>query len=133
MIRQLRFTIIALAAVALHAQSATWFQVHIPFAFVAAGQSLNAGDYTIAADTIPGLLVLTAARGKESVVVKGLPIAPAATPDRSRLVFNRYGDRYFLSEVWPPGSASGRQVPSCDQERGLSHQASPEHTTIAAR
>src|SRR6266852_6805705 len=106
MIRQLRFTIIAVAtAAALHAQSASSFHVRIPFAFVAAGQSLDAGDYTITADTIPGLLVLTAAHGKESVVVKGLPIAPAATRDHSSLVFHRYGDQYFLSEVWPPGSA----------------------------
>src|SRR5258705_11011067 len=109
--KQFRLRVIGLAAAAiLHGQAAS-FKAHVPFAFVAAGQLLEAGEYTIESDLIPGLLMVKAERGRETVVVKGLPISSTAFTERNKLVFNRYGDQYFLTEVWPPGSASGRQVP----------------------
>ena len=123
MIRQLRFAIIGLAAVAgiLHAQAS--FRAHIPFAFVAAGQLLEAGEYTVEIDMIPGLLVLKADHGKEPVVMK---LMPSTAPAERKLVFHRYGDQYFLTEI------SGHTIPQTTQERALARQAEPEHTTISA-
>jgi len=127
-----RFSIIGLAAVAILHGQATSFKARIPFAFVAAGQLLDAGEYSFESDVVPGLLVLKAEHGRETVVVKGLPISPSASTERSKLVFNRYGDQYFLTEVWPPGSESGRQVPPCNQERDLARQIIPEHASVPA-
>ncbi len=131
MSKQFRLIIGLAAAGILHGQAAS-FKANVPFPFVAAGQLLEAGEYTFESDMIPGLLVVKAERGKESVVVKGLPITSTASPERNRLVFNRYGDQYFLSEVWPPGSASGRQVPPCNQERDLARQITPEHASVGS-
>jgi len=40
------------------------------------------------------------------------------TPEKSELVFNEYGDRYFLSEVYDEGSVDGSRLsPSRDEKR----------------
>jgi len=32
------------------------------------------------------------------------------TSDVGQLVFNRYGDQYFLSKIWPPSPDTGREL-----------------------
>jgi hypothetical protein len=39
------------------------------------------------------------------------------------LVFHRYGDEYFLSEIWPAGSSTGRGLPKSRAERELKRKA----------
>ena len=39
--------------------------------------------------------------------------------DKARLVFHRYGNEYFLSEIWPAGGATGRELPKSRPEREL--------------
>lgn len=53
------------------------------------------------------------------------------------LVFHRYGDNYFLSEVFAGGEQSGREVIPSRQERQLRREtarngAEPETVTVAA-
>ncbi|PYX30591.1 MAG: hypothetical protein DMG80_11925 [Acidobacteria bacterium] len=44
----------------------------------------------------------------------------------SNLVFRRYGDQYFLGEVWISGRSTGRELPSSRKER-LTKQESAKH------
>jgi hypothetical protein len=39
------------------------------------------------------------------------------TTSRAKLVFHRYGDQYFLYQVWAAGATSGRQFPKSRSER----------------
>ena len=39
--------------------------------------------------------------------------------DKTKLVFNRYGNRYFLSEIWVNGATRGHQLPKTCREREL--------------
>jgi hypothetical protein len=39
------------------------------------------------------------------------------------LVFRRYGDDYFLSEVWPKGGSIGRALPKSHTERELERKS----------
>ena len=124
MIETLRTTMMGLGGGSPSRQA--FFRARIPFAFVAAAQVLEAGDYTVEPHAIPGLLVLKSAQGKESVVVRGLPdyrSPPGGAPGHSKLVFHRYGDRVFLAEVWPPASPPGRQIPPCNLELVAARQA----------
>ena len=36
-----------------------------------------------------------------------------------KLIFNRYDDQYFLSEVWWPGVITGFELVKTDKERAL--------------
>jgi hypothetical protein len=51
------------------------------------------------------------------VVTLANPVEPPRRQEIGKLVFHRYGDRYFLSEVWNPDR--GSQLPASAQERKL--------------
>ena len=55
---------------------------------------------------------------------------------QSKLVFNRYGDQYFLSQVWMAGSDTGRDLSPSRNERNLAKESmlaksKPQHQTVA--
>ena len=99
------FAIFALLA-SSHAQTGS-MNVTVLFAFTVGHQTLAAGNYTVTAhhqslelaraDGHGGAIVLTNATGGRS-----------DDDSTSRLVFHRYGDRYFLSQAWIGGG--GREV-----------------------
>jgi hypothetical protein len=39
--------------------------------------------------------------------------------DKTKLVFNRYGDRYFLSQIWMNGATLGHQLPKSSREKEI--------------
>ena len=73
----------------------------MPFDFKVGGQTFQAGDYVL------GLMNPTALtiRDMKSGNAKFISIMPRENNERlnvSKLVFNRYGDRYYLSEMITP-------------------------------
>jgi hypothetical protein len=46
------------------------------------------------------------------------------TPDHSSLIFHKYGDRYFLAQIWTNGVRTGLQLPASKLERELTKTAS---------
>jgi hypothetical protein len=113
-----------LAACCLSAQEPR-LAANVPFDFMARNQHFAAGSYTVVVD-IPKAVVLI--RGAEDALFT-LSIATTRGHSdlRPKLVFNRYGDRYFLSEVWPAGRDDGRQLLPCKAELELAKNgAKPE-------
>ncbi len=54
--------------------------------------------------------------------------------DVGKLVFHRYGNRYFLSEIWESATGSGRQLsPSAAEREMLARAGSYETETVLAR
>jgi len=41
---------------------------------------------------------------------------------KALLVFHRYGDQYFLVQVWAAGATTGRQFPQSKSERDVQKQ-----------
>jgi hypothetical protein len=115
-------TIIALAlfvvisAASANAQSGGTFAV--PFDFHAGRHTLAPGTYTIT-QVSTRLLELRSEDGAASVLVEA-PLTARAPKKRetARLVFRRYGDHYFLAQVWSSASA-GRELSRSDAERSL--------------
>ena len=50
------------------------------------------------------------------------PIRPNKTNEQARLVFHRYGERYFLAEVWSGSDSTGRQLMKSRQERAIERE-----------
>jgi hypothetical protein len=69
----------------------------VPFGFTVGAKSFPPGDYRIT-ETVPDIIVLRTRDGHGLMVTLGHPGQPAKT-DQPTLVFHRYGNRYFLSEV----------------------------------
>jgi hypothetical protein len=95
--------------------------VDIPFEFTAGGKTIPAGLYTVRpADLNRNALTISSREGRHSVIFLVNATASSMARKRSSLVFNRYGDRHFLSEVWRLGESTGRQLIPSSQERELS-------------
>src|ERR1700730_10296117 len=86
------------AVVSANGQS-TSAKANVPFEFVVGSQNLPAGAYTVSSINSSGeALRINSADARSSAV--RLTIPANGKTDHAKLVFHRYGERYFLAEVW---------------------------------
>src|SRR5579864_2422916 len=92
--------------------------VNVPFAFVAGQAALPAGEYRVNIPFDSSALLLTPIDnpGAGAIVVT-MPTQANEPSSDSKLIFHRYGNRYFLSQCWRAGSSSGRQLQIRERER----------------
>ena len=90
----------------------------IPFAFHDGSHTFSAGKYQIRCDS--NILSVQSTDG-ENVSVHMMTIAEirTRTTEVGKLIFNKYGDQYFLSDVWLAGSESGRKLVASRLEKQL--------------
>lgn len=102
--------VLLVSAVSAMAQSANQSaKVSIPFAFSVGDTQLPAGTYVVSKNG--NTLLIQNTRGKGSAAtLAGQTIANSQETLDGRLVFNRYNDQYFLSEIWMPGAGLGREL-----------------------
>ena len=101
-------------------------RVNVPFDFVVANKKLPSGEYLISRkQPTEGdlLLAITNKDNRVNAVCFTVPVQVLTPTDKGKLVFHRYGDQYFLSEVWPVGATTGRAVAKSDAERDLEKKA----------
>lgn len=92
-------------------------KANIPFGFVVGDTNLPAGDYTIGAITTSGEVLRI--RGTESQdSVMQLTMEANGKANHAKLVFHRYGERYFLAQVWTT-SNDGRELMTSKQEQAI--------------
>ena len=95
-------------------------RVNIPFDFLVRGKTLPAGEYEISRLTDePQLLEISNIRNRhEHAAIETEPVE-GRVPNHGKVVFHRYGDSYFLNEIWTAGLETGRELPASHQERVL--------------
>jgi hypothetical protein len=126
-----------LAIVSAHAQTSRRQTANIPFSFTVADKTFPAGEYTVervnpASDK--AVLVIKSMDGRMNKVVLTNPVQASRMQENARLVFNHYGDQYYLTQVWTPADDTGYALPQSRSERGLARNSGhrvPEQTTIA--
>lgn len=92
--------------------------VTVPFDFAAGRVNLPAGDYTVKATPANGMIMLLNRNDAEiSAIIPANAAVAAGIQTQSKLVFNRYGDRYFLSQIWTAGNSRGKQLLKSDREK----------------
>lgn len=118
---------IIVAGVSAQAQSLQYkLTVDIPFDFQVASQKLPAGKYSVgraqetSGDTV---LQIRSIDGQSTTNRFSIPIVTFNIKNRGELIFHRYGDQYFLSEVWPAGGGTGRAFLKTRTERDLERSA----------
>jgi len=114
------------ASVSANAQSLNYrLTANIPFDFSVGGEKLPAGKYWInrAQQSNGDTVVQIRSTDLHSNLVRfTIPVLAAAPAKNSSLVFRRYGDEYFLAEIWPMGSETGRELPKTRAERELARK-----------
>ena len=96
----------------------------IPFNFMAGNNMLPAGTYHVSqAVASHGVLLISNQKPDHGATfVQTISSEKGRTQTETRLIFNRYGDRYFLSQVWTAGRISGYMIPKSSQERELARE-----------
>lgn len=109
------------SAQAVSAQGAGRVAVDVPFDFVAGGEFLPSGRYTISPATRDNakMLLIQSEDKRVSALVSTSAINVDKETARARLAFKQYGERYFLTEVWTPGATGGRAVRVSGEEKRL--------------
>ena len=110
-------------------------KVEVPFDFVAAQGTMPAGEYSVTPNQpVQGMVRLTSSKGSSAAICFTHAIQSSRPSNTSKLVFNRYGDKYFLSQVWSEGSDHGRVLPPSKAEREIARTFSkPEKEILTAR
>src|SRR5689334_2409192 len=116
---------VAALAASAKAQGGSGLRANIPFDFTVAGKSFAAGHYSITrASQTSGDLVLEVNSLDENS--RALPITSRLQTlkprDQSVVIFHRYGEEYFLAQVWAAGSTTGRAFARSRRERQLQQQ-----------
>src|ERR1041384_2957672 len=100
---------LGLTVASVHAQAPSRVEVNIPFEFSAGKATLKPGVYSIR--RMSGNLLSLRNTEDKSTVVLNAPLTISSSDPKAveRLVFNKDGERYFLSQVWLTVDA-GRQL-----------------------
>jgi hypothetical protein len=102
--------------------------VNIPFDFVAGNTQMPAGEYSVKTSGPTSTTILIARNDSAASAFINTNAAVASEPKtESNLIFNRYGDRYFLSQVWTAGNACGRQLLKSTREKEMAQTAKLEN------
>lgn len=108
-----------LSAASANAQS-NRVRADIPFDFIVANEKLAAGSYVISPITGTGdVLSIRNMKGKGANRLTSE--LHNGRSSQVKLVFHRYGQNYFLAEVWD-GDTSGRRLNKCRQERAIERE-----------
>lgn len=104
----------------------------IPFDFIVNRSTLPAGAYSLQSMGSDGrvLLVRSSDNRPEALLVTNRSESRQAA-EKSKLVFHKYGDRYFLSQIWVAGNASGHQLPKSPRENEIAQDFSMQEVVLA--
>ena len=61
-----------------------------------------------------------------------LSLKAMQAPEKGKLVFSRYGDQYFLSEIWMTGASVGHKLPRSRREVEIAQNQTAQQVVILA-
>src|SRR6267378_4068060 len=105
-----------------HAQIIGEIEANIPFQFHAGNTKLPPGKYVIHAldNTDLGVMEITSADGSTSALFEVHGAEANSAPAKTELIFNKYGNRYFLAKLFDEGNPNGSEVPKSRYEKRIS-------------
>jgi hypothetical protein len=112
------FTMALLAALAAMAQGPSGdVLVNVPFAFVIDSHHMQPGRYVVT-KAANGVLRIHDTEVAGNQMFLAVHSIESKTPNEAKLVFHRYGDTYFLAEVWN-GNDIGKELPKSKAEKEI--------------
>jgi hypothetical protein len=119
-----------LATASAYAQTIQ-LKADIPFSFVVGGTTLPGGEYTIRSLNTDQTLSISGAGQTQVMFLANRWRSPTPSA-QSKLVFARYGDRYFLSEMWIEGHSTGRKLQKSRGEMRVAQNEAGEPVVVLA-
>ena len=109
--------------------------VNIPFAFAAGDATLPAGEYRVQPRHASPALLIQRTDGSAATFVISMAVASNQPQVQTKLVFHRYGKRYFLAQVWRAGESRGRELlkSAKENEQAIARNEAADQVTVVAR
>ena len=104
---------------------------NVPFPFVVANRALPPGKYIVT--PISEATFRIYAGKNQGVIFQTHSVQGRAQDGAAKVVFHRYGDTYYLSEVWGAASTIGSQLFTSRSERETAKTANWELAALTAR
>jgi hypothetical protein len=122
-----------LAAGSAFAQSDNEIRANVPFDFVVGKTTLPSGNYQIVKLSMTSEHVaIQGTNTKAAMIAYAGPQEVRQPSNRTKLVFHRYGDRYFLSQIWVEGSNRMRTLPKSELEKEVALDWTPNSVVLYA-
>lgn len=117
------FTLCAAVASA-NAQLTIRIKAKIPFDFSVGNKKLAAGEYTFSrlSGFANNIMLVSSADYSTRMFQTTLTTQVPTPKNKSTLVFHKYGDQYFLGQLWLSGELDGTQVLESRSERTIRRQ-----------
>ena len=127
--------VLILTAVSVCAQSERSGVLNIQFNFIVGGKTLPAGEYTVEPNKKDShnVWLVQIREGNASALVTTTPVRANQTQEETKLVFHKYGDQYFLSQIWTPGGNTGRELLMPRFERELAKNGIEREKVVVTR
>ena len=109
-------------------------EVTIPFTFYAGNAKLPAGKYTIHPldNSDLTLMEIASVNGSTSVLFGIHDAEGNSAPAKSELIFNKYGDHYFLAKLFDEGNPNGSSVDESRYEKKVSQATAEAQAHVPA-
>jgi hypothetical protein len=119
-------------AVASNAQSGgRKLSADVPFDFVVGDKTLAAGQYSVRqiSTNSDSVLAIRSRDGNHKAARLTNAVSSGAPSKRASLTFRRYGNTYYLAQVWVPGSTEGREMLKSKAERSMERELAKSSPT----
>ena len=133
--RNLMFFATALALLVTTAASAQTIKVKatVPFNFIVNRATMPAGEYMVqSVDDQGKVLLIGDLNSKAKRLVVANSCASLASAASTKLIFHRYGNRYFLSQIWVRGNNLGHELPTSPREKEVAKDFSMQEVVLMA-
>jgi len=107
-------------------------KVNIPFNFVVGGATLPSGEYTVQGLSLGNAISIRKSDQTATRLTLAIRCESSKTPEQSKLVFHKYGDRYFLAQIWMAGDNSGHELPKSRREAEVAMDYSAQQVVLVA-
>lgn len=108
-------------------------KANVPFSFVVNRATLPAGEYSVESMDDQGIvLAIRGSNTKTTNLVKSNACASLKASSQTKLIFHRYGGRYFLNQVWVEGNNLGRELPPSPREKEVAKDFSVQEVALMA-
>ena len=121
-----------LATASAYAQTGV-MKANVPFNFIVDKTDVPAGQYLIQGVGTTGTAMAIESSDR-SLVKLVLPIAceSSQAQEKSKLVFHRYGDQYFLAQIWTEGDNRGSELPKSQRENEVAMDYPSQNVVVVA-
>jgi hypothetical protein len=113
--------LLPLSAIYVYGQGKTLIrEAKIPFDFSVGDKTFPAGVYTVTRVNAEKIMLrLSSEDGQEAIHIITNPVEAKESSKTAKLIFRRYGETYFLSQIWESDEIQGRQLLKSRTERSV--------------